>query len=55
MAFALIIATAIGVFSLKFFLPNWLVGLSIVIIAGLAYYQFSFVPAQRAAEQLQGN
>ena len=30
---------------------NVLIGLAVVILAGLGYYQFSYVPAQRAAAE----
>jgi len=30
---------------------NVLIGLLVVVLAGAGYYQFSYVPAQRAAEE----
>ena len=54
MGFVIVIATMVGVFSLRFFMPTWILATIIVLAAG-GYYQFSYKPVQEAKATIQGN
>jgi hypothetical protein len=55
MGFALVVACIFGVFTLRFFIPNWTLIILLITASAGGYYQFSYKPAQEAAQTIQGN